>query len=49
MDKEPPTNNFLSPLVEELVQAWTSGFNIKPVVSNKTELLHLTFKNNVGF
>ena len=41
LNKEPLTNNFLSPLVEELDQVWTSGFNIKSVVSNKTELFHL--------
>ena len=41
MDKEPPTNNFLSPLVEKLDQAWTSCFNIKSVVFNNTELVHL--------
>ena len=41
MDKESPTNNIWSPLLEELNQAWASGFNIKSVVSNKAELFHL--------
>lgn len=32
LDNEAPTNNFLSPLVVELDQAWTNGVNIKSVV-----------------
>ena len=28
MNKEPPTNSFLSPLVEELKVAWTDGLNL---------------------
>ena len=41
MDNELPTSNILSTLVEELGQAWASGFNIKSVLSNKTELFRL--------
>ena len=41
MDEELPTSNFLSTLVEELGRAWASGFNIKSVLSNKTELFRL--------
>ena len=31
MAKEPPTNSFLDPLVEELNEAWVHGF---PLLSN---------------
>ena len=29
MDKEPPTNTFIQPLVEELKEAWNPGFQLK--------------------
>lgn len=29
MDHEPPTNTFLRPLVDELLEGWTSGFEMK--------------------
>ena len=37
MKKEPPTNNFLKPMVDELNEAWNIGFNVKSVLTNKVE------------
>lgn len=33
MDKEPPTNTFMQPLVEELKEAWDPGFQLKSSTS----------------
>ena len=35
LDKEPATNTFLQPLVEELLQAWTTGFSMTSYLSPK--------------
>ena len=41
MKKEPPTNNFLKPMVDELNEAWNIGFNVKSVLTNKVEGFHV--------
>ena len=41
MKKEPPTNNFLKPIVDDLNEAWNIGFNVKSVLTNKVEVFHV--------
>ena len=41
MKKEPPTNNFLKPMVDALNEAWNIGFNVKSVLTNKVEGFHV--------
>ena len=43
MKKEPPTNNFLKPMVVELNEAWNIRFNVKSVLTNKVEVVHVAF------
>ena len=41
MDKEPHTNSFLSPLIEELNEAWVNGFCLHSSASGNIESFHL--------
>ena len=41
MMKEPPANNSLKLMVDELNEAWNIGFNIKSIVNNKVEVFHV--------
>lgn len=41
MPKEPPTNTFLKPLVEELEEAWDEGFLLNSLLTKKEELFHI--------
>ena len=41
MKKEPATNNFLKPMVNELNEAWNIRFNVKSVFTNKVEVFHV--------
>ena len=41
MTKEPPTNTFLMPLIEELNIAWQEGFLLKSLISMRKETFHL--------
>ena len=41
MKKEPATNNFLKPMVDELNEAWNIGFNAKSILTNKVEVFRV--------
>ena len=44
MAKEPPTNSFLSPLREELNEAWVNGFHLHSSASENIEAFHLALR-----
>ena len=41
MSKEPPTNMFLEPLVEELEVAWNDGFMVKSLLTQRKECFRI--------
>ena len=36
--KEPATNTFVKPLIDELLQAWHDGFNFKSIVDGQQHI-----------
>ena len=41
MDKEPPPNTFIQPMVDELLEAWNTGFILYSKTSQKDETFKL--------
>jgi len=41
MDKEPPTNSFIKPLVDELNEAWENGFNLVSSITKQVETFNV--------
>ena len=41
MPKEPPTNTFIQPLVDELKTAWDEGFYLNSTLSNEQEIFQM--------